>query len=251
VTAAAGSAPAPPADPSLGAVRPHRSAVDAREVDAREVDAREVDARDVPGRDAESSAAVRQRVLGDAESRAVRQRLLNDTDGTSVAERRARVRGVVDEILRTRADEGLWTAPDGGPCLDIAAQWLPALQAAGLPARLATVDPARRPTDGPPVRAGHEGKFHAFVVVGDRGQEPIVVDGSWRQFIAGAEARADLDPVVVGTHADLVARFRREQAALQVERVDDPLLGRREAAATADLVYGAGRHAALRAVLDP
>ncbi|MBM4282954.1 MAG: hypothetical protein FJ137_20110 [Deltaproteobacteria bacterium] len=200
---------------------------------------------------ADVRAATRQRVVGDADALAVRQRLLTDADGTAVAERRKKIRHVVDELLRTRVGEGLWTAPDGGPCLDIAAQWLPALQAAGLPARLATVDPARRPADGPPVRAGHEGKFHAFVVVGERGQEPIIVDGSWRQFVAGAEARADLEPVLVGTHADLVARFRAEQAALQVERVEDPLLGRRDAAATADLVYGAGRHATLRELLDP
>jgi hypothetical protein len=194
--------------------------------------------------------AARVRATSGPAAQALQQRLLTVTEGTSTVERRARVKAVVDELVGTRGGESMLTAVDG-PCLDIAAAWLPALRAAGLPARIATVDPALRSPAGPPVRAGHEGKFHAFIVVGEAAQEPIVVDGSWRQFIAGAASRTDLEPVLVGTHADIVRRFTPEARALQVERVEDPLLGRREAAATADLVYGAGPHASLRLVLEP
>lgn len=158
-----------------------------------------------------------------------------------------RIADTVARIAREEASEGPWTAPDG-MCLDLAAKWKSRLVAEGIPARIATVDPARRQR-GERVEKGMEGKFHAFVVVDEPGREPVIIDGSWRQFIAGAEATPEIPGIFVGTLEDLKRALAPHQAALQIEIHDDPLLGRRDPGATVDLAYGAGRHAGLREAL--
>lgn len=160
------------------------------------------------------------------------------------------VADTVARIAREEASEGPWTAPDG-MCLDLAAKWQARLVEEGIPARIATVDPARR-QGGEPVEKGMEGKFHAFAVVDVPGHDPLIIDGSWRQFIAGAEAKPEIPGIFVGTLDELKRALAPHQSALQVEIHDDPLLGRRDPGATVDLAYGAGRHAGLREVLgDP
>lgn len=160
-----------------------------------------------------------------------------------------RVRGVVGRITAEETAEGPWTSPDG-MCLDLAAKWQQRLSQEGLPARIATVDPARREA-GAPVTKGMEGKFHAYAVVEVPGAEPVVVDGSWRQFVQGAEQKPEMAGIFVGTTEDLVRELAPHRASLQVEIHDDPLLGRRDPRQTVELAYGVGPHAHLREVLEP
>jgi hypothetical protein len=158
-----------------------------------------------------------------------------------------RLRHTVTRILREEAEQGPWSAADGW-CLDLAAKWQVRLAEEGIAAHIATVDPARR-EPGTPVRRGMEGKFHAFVVVDIHGQEPLIVDGSWRQFIEGAEGTPGLPGVFVGTLEELTRTLSEHQDALRIELYDDPLLGARDPEATVQLAYGAGPHAALRELL--
>ncbi|MFZ9887634.1 MAG: hypothetical protein ACO3JL_09030 [Myxococcota bacterium] len=169
--------------------------------------------------------------------------------GQGTREVSERVREVVQRIVANEGADGPWTSPDG-MCLDLAAKWQQRLSAEGLPARIATVDPVRR-EPGVPVTKGMEGKFHAFAVIEVPGSEPVVIDGSWRQFIQGAEHKPGLEGVFVGTSGDLVKRLAPYRASLQVEIHDDPLLGRRDPRETVELAYGTGPHARLRELLDP
>ncbi len=171
------------------------------------------------------------------------------TDAAQHAEdpERARVERLVARVLQEEAGAGPWSAPDG-MCLDLAAAWLERLRREGILAHLATVDPQRRPPGEPSVR-GMEGKFHAFVVVETGGDEPLIVDGSWRQFIEGAEGISGLPEVFVGSLPELIEALAEHQQALRIEIHDDPLLGTRDPRETAELAYGAGRWSALREVL--
>lgn len=157
------------------------------------------------------------------------------------------VRDVVERILREEADQGPWSSPDG-MCLDLAAKWQVRLSMEGIDARIATVDPNRR-QPGAPVRRGMEGKFHAFVVIETPGGEPLIVDGSWRQFIAGAEGASGLDEVFVGRLDALIRALTEHQADLRIEIHGDPLLGKRDPTETGQLAYGAGPWASLRELL--
>jgi hypothetical protein len=154
---------------------------------------------------------------------------------------------LVARILREEGDAGPWSAHDG-MCLDLAALWMERLRLAGVPARIATVDPGRR-AEGTPVARGMEGKFHAFVLIEVPGGEPIIVDGSWRQFIQGAEHLPGLPEVFVGTFDELVLQLGQQRSSLRIEIHDDPLLGRRDPRETAQLAYGAGPWAGLRELL--
>jgi hypothetical protein len=158
-----------------------------------------------------------------------------------------RLRHTVTRILREEAEQGPSSAADGW-CLDLAAKWQVRLAEEGIAAHIATVDPARR-EPGTPVRRGMEGKFHAFVVIEAHGAEPLIVDGSWRQFIEGAEASPGLPEVFVGTLDELIGALARHQPALRIEIHDDPLLGQRDPRETAELAYGAGPWAELRELL--
>jgi hypothetical protein len=160
---------------------------------------------------------------------------------------RARVERAVARILREEAGAGPWSSPDG-LCLDLAALWQARLILEGIDARIATVDPGHRAL-GTPVERGMEGKFHAFVVIEAHGAEPLIVDGSWRQFIEGAEASPGLPEVFVGTLDELIGALARHQPALRIEIHDDPLLGQRDPRETAELAYGAGPWAELRELL--
>lgn len=191
----------------------------------------------------------RARAARAGDSEALRRRLAEAVPEPAGASspRRAEVEQTIARVMRDEAAEGPWTASDG-LCLDLAAKWLPRLQAEGIPARLVTVDPARRSAGGPALERGEEGKFHAFLVVDEGARAPLIVDVSWRQFVSGAAERKDLPEVFVGTVQDAARLFAQHREALQVEIHDDPLLGKRDPRATAELVYGAGAHQGLRVV---
>ena len=155
------------------------------------------------------------------------------------------VHNFVREVLANESQAGPWTADDG-MCLDLAAKWLQRLDQAGIPARLATVDPNRR-EEGTPVKKGMEGKFHAYVVAEQPGEDPLIIDPTWRQFISepkqGTEGKPD---VFVGTEAELLKVLQRHESNLQIEIVNDPLVGNRKTQDVLELGYGLGTHSSLR-----
>ena len=162
---------------------------------------------------------------------------------------RARVLATMELVRRQHPDGGPWSDP-GGSCLDLAGKWYPYLRAAGLPVAITVVDPATRPP-GQPVAPGMAGKFHAFLTLDDGRGQPLIIDASWRQFVAGAATRTDLPEAFVGTSIQLRQLLAREKAHLRIELHDDPLQGRRKPNQLVDLAYGEGPNAMLRQVLPP
>ena len=163
----------------------------------------------------------------------------------AVADNAAQLKNFVHDVITNESQQGPWTSDDG-MCLDLAAKWLQRLDQAGIPARLATVDPTRREM-GTPVEKGMEGKFHAYVVAEPPGQEALIIDPTWRQFISepkqGSEGQPD---VFVGTQTELLNKLHQYENRLQIEVVNDPLLGNRKTQDVLELGYGFGRHAPLR-----
>lgn len=159
---------------------------------------------------------------------------------------RERIQNVVDKVLREATYRDEWSATDG-LCLDLAAKWQERFLQEGIAAKITTVDPNRRTREFP-VAPGMEGKFHAFLVVDKANIDPIVIDASWRQFIADAAKEPDLPEVFVGSLSELKDTLKRYENRLQIEIVDDPLLGRRKAMDVVELSYGAGAHRRLREV---
>jgi len=152
-------------------------------------------------------------------------------------------------VRRQHPEEGPWSDPEGS-CLDLAGRWYPHLRAAGLPVAITVVDPALRPP-GQAVAPGMAGKFHAFLTLDDGRGQPLIIDASWRQFVAGAATRTDLPEAFVGTSAQLRQMLAREKAHLRIELHDDLLQGHRKPDQLVDLAYGEGPHAMLRQVLPP
>lgn len=171
------------------------------------------------------------------------------TLGTSAASaeegNRARVQDFVHKVLTQESEQGPWTADDG-MCLDLSGKWLQRFHEAGIPAKLATVDPNRRRV-GTPVEKGMEGKFHAYLVAERPGQEALIIDPTWRQFISDPKRGTDGQPeVFIGTQQELQAALQKYEKRLQIEVVDDPLVGNRKTQDVVELGYGLGAHAALR-----
>jgi hypothetical protein len=145
--------------------------------------------------------------------------------------------------------EGPWAAE--GNCLDMAGKWVERLKRAGIPARLATVEPDQFGgsvmVDGKPTRAG---KFHAFVIVQFAAGPEIILDASIRQFVADSAGpdRLGVPEVFVGTVRDAAALFGRYRAHLRIEIEGDRHVGRYDPDSFANLIYGAGKQAAARQV---
>lgn len=165
----------------------------------------------------------------------------------ALARLKTRVTATLQLVREQHPEDGPWSDPEG-MCLDLAAKWYPFLREAGLPAAITVVDPALRPS-GQAVPPGMAGKFHAFLTLDAGKGKTLIVDASWRQFVAGAAGRRDLPDIFVGTSDELRQALGRERPFLRIEIVDDPLQGRRDPDELVDLAYGEGPHAVLRQIL--
>lgn len=171
-------------------------------------------------------------------------RLLEQTSPT-----RRSLENAVREIM---AIPGGDFASEDGACLDYSAKWVEPLRSRGVGAVLTLTDSARGRSevtlaDGTR-RQAH--KFHAFLTVRD-GQREIVVDPTWKQFVADKGAASHLPTVLVGTLDEVRAAYRSVAPQIQLETTGaDPLQGRYDADSAVDLIYSTGASAHIRMTLD-
>lgn len=169
--------------------------------------------------------------------------------GTGTAQTlRTRLESAVKEIPGLAG--GQWSSVDGS-CMDISAQWLEPLAQRGVPAALSITDSSQGASNVT-LRDGSRiyfHKVHAFVTVSD-GQRELIVDPTWKQFVADKQASAHLPDILVGTVDELKSVYASIAPQLQLETTGaDPRQGMYDPASAVDLLYSSGPYAHLRMML--
>lgn len=136
-------------------------------------------------------------------------------------------------------------------CTDLSGKWLPELNKLGMKATLSATDSnAVKATVIADGRERQVYKFHVFLTDGsiDTGENEIIFDPTYRQFIAGADKLKGLPLIFIGTRADAERLFGRFKKYCRVEAGEDgdPLTGRYEIKSFTELIYSYGRNAGAR-----
>jgi hypothetical protein len=163
-------------------------------------------------------------------------------------------RKIADEMIaKDPSPDGWWSLY--GFCTDLSGKWLPELHKRGMKAALSATD--SNATRAFVICDGKEKqifKFHVFLA--DRsfgtGENEILFDPSYMQFIEGADKIKGLPGIFIGTHRDAEKLFARFPEKCRVEAGDggDPLTGRYEIKSFTELTYSYGRNAAARQTFE-
>ena len=136
--------------------------------------------------------------------------------------------------------------------MDVSALWLQDLKARGIPARMALTDTNGHHSfvqlkDG---SRPFQDKFHAFIVL-DTPEGQLLLDPTWKQFMADKTAVRHQPSILIGRAADFQAVYQQEQAQLQFEtHGHDPRQGQYQPQSATELLYSLGPWQQVRQELE-
>lgn len=169
-------------------------------------------------------------------------------------ERIAQLKSVIAEVLtREPAADAWWSGYN--LCTDLSGKWLPELEAHGLKLTLQATDTnSARATVVVDGREEQVHKFHVFLAdlsLGT-GENEIIFDPTWQQFLAEAGRDPGLPRIFIGTRAEARSLYSMRKAYLRVEAGEggDPRTGRYEPASLTELIYSFGRNTGARISYD-
>jgi hypothetical protein len=159
-------------------------------------------------------------------------------------------RRIADEMIsKEPAADGWWSSYN--LCTDLSGKWLPELEKRGMKVTFSA-------TDSNAVRANvivngleqQAYKFHVFLTDSSfgTGENEIIFDPTYMQFLEGADKLKGLPKIFIGTHSDAEKLFARFKKNCRVEAGEggDPLTGKYEIKSFTELIYSYGRSAAAR-----
>jgi len=139
-----------------------------------------------------------------------------------------------------------------GACMDFSALWLEPLRSRGIPAMMALTDSSLGASEVT-LKDGTRlffHKFHAFITVKD-GDRELILDPTWKQFVADKDAARELPDVLTGTAEELREVYAKVDPQLQLETTGaDPHQGDYDITSATDLLYSSGSCGHLRMMLE-